>query len=128
MVGAVDVRGRPGCVGGGSFGQVGADGRVALQDKQRGPSEALQMYRSILGTPLFSEERMNEDLCSAGLVDLVDLEVSQDTSGFFEHWKATWIGSLQSSETVHLSSTSVVAGHGHRKGKGRKCCLHGTGG
>lgn len=86
--GRVSETGRD-CVRGGSLGQVGAAGRVALQDKQRGPSKALQMYRSILGTLLFLEERLNEDLCSVGFADWVHLEVSHDTSGFLEHWKAT---------------------------------------
>lgn len=38
---------------------------------------------------------MREDWCSAVFVDWVELEVSQDTLGFFQQWKATEIGPLE---------------------------------
>lgn len=43
--------------------------------------------------------------------DLVDLEVSSDSFGLFQKWRATQVGA-SGVQTAHLSPTSVVAGEG----------------
>lgn len=43
--------------------------------------------------------------------DLVDLEVSSDSFGLFQKWRATQV-EASGVQTAHLSPTSVVAGEG----------------